>query len=324
MSNEKRKTIGRQLNTQASMVEITDTNRSQVFTLKTGRKVTFRFVRIPASDVESKTFVNQETNGRDQLALTRESLKSIIQTIKFQQFFPCIGIQQGERIEILDGSRRRASAIYIHTGLDVMVTDEHLSADEASRLAKDIQTAKEHNLREIGLRLMALKESGFNQKEIAELEGLSQAKVTRAMQAAAVPQELISLFPVQSELSFSDYKILLEINEKLSEKGLTSEELIQSVSEQHDAILNDYERPEDEQKASVLKLISQASQALIAPPPKEKPVISALWTFEEKDKFARKRVKGRMLTYEFSRMSKVVQDELDKAINEVLNRNLSQ
>ncbi|EDF8780957.1 hypothetical protein GCA71_21710, partial [Salmonella enterica] len=28
--------------------------------------------------------------------------------------------------------------------------------------------------------------------------------------------------------------------------------------------------------------------------------------------------------YEFSRMSKVVQDELDKAINEVLERNLSQ
>ncbi|EGS2369586.1 ParB/RepB/Spo0J family partition protein, partial [Salmonella enterica subsp. enterica serovar Enteritidis] len=282
------------------------------------------FVRVPASDVESKTFVNQETNGRDQLALTRESLKSIIQTIKFQQFFPCIGIQQGERIEILDGSRRRASAIYIRTGLDVMVTNERLSADEARHLAKDVQTAKEHNLREIGLRLMALKESGFNQKEIAELEGLSQAKVTRALQAAAVPQELISLFPVQSELSFSDYKILLEVNEKLSEKGLTSEGLIQSVSDQHDAILSDYERPDDEQKASILKLISQASQALIAPPPKEKSVISALWTFEEKDKFARKRVKGRTLTYEFSRMSKVVQDELDKAINEVLERNLSQ
>ncbi|MFW8521865.1 ParB N-terminal domain-containing protein, partial [Klebsiella pneumoniae] len=82
---------------------------------------------------------------------------------KFQQFFPCIGIKQSERIEILDGSRRRASAIFVRTGLDVMVTEEHLSADEARQLAKDIQTAKEHNLREIGLRLIALKESGFNQ-----------------------------------------------------------------------------------------------------------------------------------------------------------------
>ena len=202
-----------------------------------------------------------------------------------------------------------------------MVTEEHLSADEARQLAKDIQTAKEHNLREIGLRLIALKESGFNQKEIAELEGLSQAKVTRALQAAAVPQDLISLFPVQSELSFSDYKLLLEVNEKLSEKGLTPEELIQSVSAQLDAILSEGERPEDEQKASILKLISQE---LIDPSPKEKSVVSPLWSFEEKDKFARKRVKGRTLTYEFSRMSKVIQDELDKAINEVLDRNLSQ
>ncbi|EEI8652560.1 chromosome partitioning protein ParB, partial [Salmonella enterica subsp. enterica serovar 4,[5],12:i:-] len=101
-------------------------------------------------------------------------------------------------------------------------------------------------------------------------------------------------------------------------------ELIQSVSAQLDAILSEGERPEDEQKASILKLISQASQALIDPSPKEKSVVSPLWSFEEKDKFARKRVKGRTLTYEFSRMSKVIQDELDKAINEVLDRNLSQ
>lgn len=58
-----------------------------------------------------------------------------------------------------------------------MVTEEHLSADEARQLAKDIQTAKEHNLREIGLRLIALKESGFNQKEIAELEDYLRLKL---------------------------------------------------------------------------------------------------------------------------------------------------
>ncbi len=133
---------------------------------------------MPASEVESKTFVNQENNGRDQLALAEgESLKSIIQTIKFQQFFPCIGIKQSERIEILDGSRRRASAIFVRTGLDVMVTEEHLSADEARQLAKDIQTAKEHNLREIGLRLIALKESGFNQRKLLNWRGYLKLKL---------------------------------------------------------------------------------------------------------------------------------------------------
>ena len=61
MSNEKRKTIGRQLNTQASIAEMTDTGRSQVFTLKTGRKVTFRFVRVPASEVEVRHSLTRKT-----------------------------------------------------------------------------------------------------------------------------------------------------------------------------------------------------------------------------------------------------------------------
>ncbi|WP_237391369.1 ParB family protein [Dryocola clanedunensis] len=324
MSREPRKTIGRQLNSQASIVEGTDVERSQIFTLKNGRKVTFKFIRVPSSEVEATTFVNQDTNGRDQLALTKESLKSIIKTIKFQQFFACIGVQKGERIEILDGSRRRASAIIVHTGLDVMVTNEHLSAEEARQLAKDIQTAKEHNLREIGLRLLGLKESGLNQKDIAETEGMSQAKVTRAMQAAAVPQELILLFPVQSELSFSDYKSLLEISENLSIKDISSQQLVESLSEELDVIISDDRNADDEQKARILKLISKASNTLISKPPKDRSIVSSLWSFDEKDKFARKRIKGRTLTYEFNRMPKELQDELDKAIGEVLNRNLSQ
>jgi ParB family chromosome partitioning protein len=64
----RKKTIGRQLNTGVNCGN--DGHGKAVFTLKTGRKVTFRFVRVPASEVESKTFVNQENNGRDQLALT--------------------------------------------------------------------------------------------------------------------------------------------------------------------------------------------------------------------------------------------------------------
>lgn len=321
---KERKTIGRQLNSQAALVEASPTERSQVFTLKTGRKVSFKLERVPAAEVSNAIFVNQETNGRDQLALTKESLRPIIKTIKFQQFFPCIGVQRDGRIEILDGSRRRAAAIFAHTGLDVMITEEQLSADEASQLARDIQTAKEHNLREIGLRLLNLKESGFNQKEIAELENMSQAKVTRALQAAAVPQELLSLFPVQSELSFTDYKTLLELSEHLSEKNISADQVVDSVSEQLNVIAGNDSLADDEKKASVLKLIQKASQSLISAPPKDKPVVSALWSFSEKDKYARKKVKGRVLTYEFNRMPKEILEELDQAINDVLKRNLSE
>ena len=315
-----RKTIGRQLNSQLSVELAAGDVRTQIFTLKTGRKVKFSFVTVPSTDVGSKTFVRQETNGRDQAALTKESLKDIIKTIKLQQFFPCIGVTNGEQIEILDGSRRRAAAIFVHTSLDVMTTTEQLTPEEARQLAKDIQTAKEHNLREIGIRLLAIKETGMNQKEIAELEGLSQAKVTRAMQAAAVPQELISLFPIQSELSFSDYKVLLDIDASLNQKGISYQVLFETISNKLDEIIADEKFAEDEQKNAVLKLISKASMSLVAPPSKDKTLVTPLWNFDEKDKFARKKVKGRNFAYEFNRMSKEVQTDIDQAIELVLKK----
>ncbi|NPB48470.1 chromosome partitioning protein ParB, partial [Shigella sonnei] len=76
-------------------------------------------------------------------------------------------------------SRRRAAALLCKVGLRVLVTDDELTVSEAQHLAKDLQTSLEHNIREIGLRLVRLKEAGMNQKQIAEREGLSAAKVTR-------------------------------------------------------------------------------------------------------------------------------------------------
>ncbi|MFK3663579.1 ParB family protein [Scandinavium sp. NPDC088450] len=322
MSNQVRKTIGRQLNSQIVEENIKQNEHSQIFTLKTGRKVRFIHKTISAAEVQHRTFVNQDINGRDQAALTKESLKEIINTFRNQQFFPCIGIEAEGSIEILDGSRRRASALFVHRPLDVMVTNDQLTAEEARQLAKDIQTAKEHNLREIGLRLLALKDAGLNQKEIAERENISQAKVTRAMQAAAVPQELVSLFPVQSELSFSDYKLLLGISESLSAKGFKVEQLIDHVSASLDASSADSNLPVDLQKANYLKVVAKASLALISAPAKDKAVVSPLWIFGDKDKFARKKIKGRTLSYEFNRLPSKLLEDIDEAINQVLKRHL--
>ncbi|EKD4820698.1 virulence regulon transcriptional activator VirB, partial [Shigella sonnei] len=151
---------------------------------------------------------NQKTNVRDQESLTEESLADIIKTIKLQQFFPVIGREIDGRIEILDGTRRRASAIYAGADLEVLYSKEYISTLDARKLANDIQTAKEHSIRELGIGLNFLKVSGMSYKDIAKKENLSRAKVTRAFQAASVPQEIISLFPIASELNFNDYKIL--------------------------------------------------------------------------------------------------------------------
>jgi ParB family chromosome partitioning protein len=319
-----RKTIGRTLPTQTAGFPVQPDEKTQVLSLKTGRKVKFVRVVIDAVDVANKTFVRQETNGRDQAALTKESLKEIINTFHQQQFFDCFGVEVDGRIEVLDGSRRRASAIFSRRPLVIKVTSEPLSVDEARQLAKDIQTAREHNLREIGLRLLSLKEQGFSQKDIAQQEGISQAKVTRALQAAAVPQDLIAIFPVLSELSIADYKNLLEIDETLKAKDISREQLIDMISDQIFTITSDSVLAEDEKKNEVMKLITKASQTLISAPAKDKAVVSLLWEFDDKDKYARKRTKGRALSYEFNRLPNKVLEDLDESIQNVLKRHLSE
>ncbi|EHL0936759.1 ParB/RepB/Spo0J family partition protein, partial [Escherichia coli] len=261
--------------------------------------------------------------GRDQASLTPKSLKSIRSTIKHQQFYPAIGVRRGTgKIEILDGSRRRASAILENVGLRVLVTDQEISVQEAQNLAKDVQTALQHSIREIGLRLMRMKNDGMSQKDIAAKEGLSQAKVTRALQAASAPEELVALFPVQSELTFSDYKTLCAVGDEMGNKNLEFDQLIQNISPEINDILSIEEMAEDEVKNKILRLITKEASLLTDKGSKDKSVVTELWKFEDKDRFARKRVKGRAFSYEFNRLSKELQEELDRMIGHILRKSL--
>lgn len=319
----KRATIGRTFNPSALSDTSPDSSLEQIFTLSTGRKAVFTLQTIPANEVENNTYVLQETNGRDQSGLTPESLKDITTTLRLQQFFPCIGIQREEGIEIIDGSRRRASAILCHTPLNVMVTKSLITADEARKLAKDIQTAKEHNIREVGLRLLALKNTGMSQKEIARLEGLSEAKVTRAIQAALVSPVLVSVFPVQSELGFADYKTLSTLEELLNDKDISLDSLLETTAPEINLILADDLLAEDEIKNRIIKILARETAAMDSVNSKDKAVVTNLWSFPDKDRFARKRNKGRMFVYEFNRLSKELQDEIDEAVAKVLQKYLS-
>ncbi|MCV4613864.1 chromosome partitioning protein ParB, partial [Escherichia coli] len=127
---------------------------------------------------------------------------------------------------------------------------------------KDVQTALQHSIREIGLRLMRMKNDGMSQKDIAAKEGLSQAKVTRALQAASAPEELVALFPVQSELTFSDYQTLCAVGDQMGNKNLEFDQLIQNISPEINDILSIEEMAEDEVKNKILRLITKEASLL--------------------------------------------------------------
>ncbi|TNV12489.1 ParB/RepB/Spo0J family partition protein [Buttiauxella sp. B2] len=320
--SKQRKTIGRTLSQSPLNTPAENGEFTQTFIMRSGKRAVFRLEHIDASDVANQTFVLMENNGRDQAALTKASLQDITRTLRFQQFFAAIGRKIDGKIEILDGSRRRAAAIICKTGLNVLVTDSEITTEDARQLAKDIQTAKEHNLREVGLRLSVLKDNGMSQKEIAEDQGLSQAKVTRALQAASVPQELLTVFPVQSELSYPDYKLLLTFSEHLAEKQIPVDSLLKDIDSELTVIHAREGHTAEDVKNAVLGLLRRKVASLIAGPAKDKVQTTPLWNFAEKDRFARKKSKGRMFSYEFNRVPKALHDELDNAIEDILSRHL--
>ena len=290
----------------------------KVITLSSGKKVKFRLLHIPANRVSSKTYVIQDINGRDQSALTEESVADITRTIGLQQFYPAIGVLRADGTELLDGSRRRAAAIIEQVGLDVLETDEEISITEARQLAKDIQTAKEHNLREIGLSLAPLKASGMSQKEIAVESALSESKVTRALQAASVPADMLSRFPDQNELTYPDYKSLMEINNELASKNLALNDLLEELDLAKTSLSDDL--ASDDYKQALMKAYNALSKKLIAKPAKAKAQVTKLKAFDDKNSYARKKVQGRNFKYEFQRLPAELQNDIDLAISEVINK----
>ena len=313
--------LGRQLGNSSFSKMMSESDSERVFTLKSGAQARFVLTKFLHDDIEAQTFVDAAVNGRDQAFLTRESVSDISRTIRLQQFFPAIGREVDGRTEILDGSRRRAACLYNGTAFEVLVTRDALSLSDARQLAADIQTAREHTLRELGKRLKLMYPADMNQSDIAAAEGLSAAKVTRAFQAAAVPEEIIAVFPSVSELSISDYQILLEVTERARTRGISTVELTSHVRARIESDAH-YDRGDPTYKAIIISYFRAES----AEPKKgsvgKKVVTEKLAEFADKKQFARKKTDPdkRVVTYEFSRLSAACQAELDAAVRSVIER----
>lgn len=289
----------------------------KTFTLKSGKQAKFVKTVVLSGEIESKTFVDASVNGRDQAMLSRESVTDISRTIKLQQFFPAIGREVNGRIEILDGTRRRAACIYNNVKFEILVTKDDIDLADARQLAKDIQTAREHSLRELGKRLEVTYGTSMTKEEIALAENISSAKVTRAFQAASVPDEMISVFPVINDISLSDYQFLLKLSEEANHKKTSVKELMDKVRLKLMA-LPDYPAID---KSKILSVFRAESKALMDRPAKTVET-EKLKEFADRNQFARKKTdsKKRLVVYEFSRISNEVQSEIDEAIKRILEK----
>lgn len=295
-------------------------SRCAEWKLASGNTAVFNEVTLSHSQVRDNTTVTFDVNGRDQSLLTAESLADL-DSLEFQQFYPAVGRETGGKIDVLDGSRRRAWFL-LQEGkvaeFRILVTRDEISVADAKALAKQLQTAREHNQREIGLQCRAIMQSGdYTQQQVADMLGISRPAVSKALKAAGIDERLIALFPVVNELSHTDYTVLDSVMKQLGSDDHALKGFIAQI-EQDKAALPLAEMASDEIRDALIAAVKKQLKIETAKQ-KDPAEVTPLAEFKSKGVFARKRVKGRNFSYEFGRLPASVQQELDEAVLTILS-----
>ncbi len=295
--------------------------QKMVWQLASGTTATFNEVTLSYEQVKQNTVVTFDVNGRDQSLLTKESLVDL-DSLEFQQFYPAVGREIDGHIDVLDGSRRRAWFLLQEGRVKtfrILVTQDELSTADAKALAKQLQTAKEHNQREIGLQCQILMKSGeLTQEDTAKILNLSRQAVGRALKAASIDSKLIALFPVVNDLSHTDYSILAKVMKAFTDDKKALSSFIKKIASK--AVNAQPEQSQEDVKDDLISFIKTELKIVETKQEPDKAVVTPLAEFDSKGMFARKKVKGRNFSYEFGRLSKELQAELDTAIQEVLKK----
>ncbi|RLQ18480.1 ParB family protein [Vibrio sp. SBT000027] len=290
--------------------------------LASGATATFNEVTLSYEQVKQDTVVTFDVNGRDQSLLTQESLEDL-NSLEFQQFYPAVGREVDGCIDVLDGSRRRAWFLLQEGRVKtfrILVTQDELSTEDAKALAKQLQTAKEHNQREIGLQCQTLMKSGERtQEEVAKILNISRQAVGRALKAAGIDSKLIALFPVVNALSHTDYSLLAKVMKAFADDKKALNSFIKKIAS--NLVNAQAEQSQEERKDALITCIKTELKIVKTKQESDKFEVTPLAQFNSKGMFARKKIKGRNFSYEFGRLSKEIQTELDCAIQKILHEN---
>ena len=166
-----------------------------------GRDMAFTLETVPAERVEKATMV-WAGNERDQQLLTQSALDDLIPSfLTSGQQNPAFGRRVSGIIEVADGSRRRAAAIF--TGSEYRILVGELDEEQMawlSQIGNDYRpTSAYERGKRYGRRLVG--EFGGNVSKLAEAENISRKIIMRCIKTSELPREIIGLFSNPNELS---------------------------------------------------------------------------------------------------------------------------
>lgn len=166
-----------------------------------GREVKFTLKVIAADQIDSKTRV-WINNERDQELLSEESLDDLIPSFLLSgQQNPAYGRDNDTVIEVADGSRRRKTAILTSSDYRILVGD--LDDEQMDALCNLGNNYRPTSAYERGCRYKKRLDNEFagNISALSEAENISRKIITRCINTASLPRELIALFSQPGDLS---------------------------------------------------------------------------------------------------------------------------
>ncbi|WP_435956159.1 ParB/RepB/Spo0J family plasmid partition protein [Dryocola sp. BD626] len=166
-----------------------------------GRDVRFTLEIIAAEQIEKATQVWMG-NERDQSLLTEDALDDLIPSFLVSgQQNPAYGRKASGIVEVADGSRRRMTAILTASEYRILVGD--LDDEQMDALCKIGNDYRPTSAFERGKRYSNRLDKEFNGNisSLAEAENISRKVITRCINTASLPHEVIALFSHPGELS---------------------------------------------------------------------------------------------------------------------------
>lgn len=189
-----------------------------------GRDVTFTLETVVPEMVEKATMV-WAGNERDQSLLTQSALDDLIPSfLTSGQQNPAFGRKISGIIEIADGSRRRQTAIFTNCEYRVLVGE--LDEKQMAWLSEIGNDYRPTSAYERGKRYTRRLENEFdgNVSKLAEDEGVDRKIITRCVNTARLPREIIALFSHPGELS-------ARAGDSLAKQYITNEDVMLSFAQ---------------------------------------------------------------------------------------------
>lgn len=288
--------------------------------------LTSKRIVVKAKDILCKTVIHY-LNPRNQEALTLEAVSDIFPSIKENGVTTeGIAIEKDGKLHVLDASRRRFACLESNQDLPLWVVNSSATDQQLLKIINDSQEVKKWSYPEHGRYLLKIANiQGLNTEsmkidELAVELGIGRESLRKRIEALEVDSALRSVFIDYEGIPNGYYSDLAKLQRQLTKiKINVSEQMVVFKSKLDTLPMNGSISERQKKTLEYLKeFVNDATQNNTAP----KWVEKELGSFENKRTKVRRKVneKTRRTVYEFTRLPKELQAEIDSLIESKLNK----